>query len=130
MDDLLQTTFVQAQPAWVSLPAPDTFPQPNLPGTASVLGLPHPWALTLPHGRPSAFAFASCVLSLASFFLRALSSFDFRQLTMCSFAVRFSTGRLQCLHMIVSFEFSLNPSKLPLQGGILGLEGLYLLYVA
>jgi hypothetical protein len=28
------------------------------------------------------------------------------------------------------FEFSLNPSKLPLQGRILGLEGLYLLYVA
>jgi hypothetical protein len=56
----------------------------------------------------------SCVLSLASFFLRALSSFDFRQLTMCSFAVRFSTGRLRRLHMTVSFEFSLNPSKLPL----------------
>jgi hypothetical protein len=29
-----------------------------------------------------------------------------------------------------TFEFPVNPPKLPLQGRILGLEGLYLLYVA
>ena len=29
-----------------------------------------------------------------------------------------------------TFEYPLDPSKLPLRGRILGLEGLYLLYVA
>jgi hypothetical protein len=72
----------------------------------------------------------SCILSLASFFLRALSSFDFRQLIICFFAVRFSTGRLRCLHITVLFEFFFNPFKLPLQWRILGLKGLYLLYIA
>src|SRR5271170_5276562 len=40
--------------------------------------------------------------SLASFFFRALSCFDFKHPAMCSLAVRSRTGRLQCLQITVS----------------------------
>src|SRR5436190_22508901 len=50
----------------------------------------------------SAFSLALAAASLASFFFRALSCFDFKHPAMCSLAVRLRTGRLQCLQVTVS----------------------------